>query len=68
MAKRKQAARARPRYRVLCYELSATGESVIMDATGEGFIAAAGTIADGSLRGRASLPAPDPAKSNSTSR
>ncbi len=36
--------RASPRYRVVCYERAPEGERVLMDATGEGFIAAVGTI------------------------
>lgn len=40
-----------PRYRVVCYELRGEGQQVVMDATGEGFIAAAGVISAGRLRG-----------------
>jgi hypothetical protein len=40
--------RARPRtpvhYRVVAYELRAGTETVVMDSTGEGFIAATGTV------------------------
>lgn len=43
--------RARPRYRVVCYERAPEGERVLMDATGEGFIAAAGTISGGRMAG-----------------
>ena len=39
------------RYRVVCYELCGEEEQVVMDATGDGFIAAAGTISAGRLRG-----------------
>jgi hypothetical protein len=39
------------RYRVVCYELSGEEERVVMDATGDGFIAAAGVISAGRLRG-----------------
>jgi len=39
------------RYRVVCYELCGEGEVVVMDATGEGFIAATGAISAGRLRG-----------------
>lgn len=38
-------------YRVLCYELCGSEQRVVMDATGEGFIAATGTISAGRLRG-----------------
>lgn len=34
-----RAASPHTRYRVVCYELSGSGERVVMDATGEGFIA-----------------------------
>lgn len=46
-----RAANPDTRYRVLCYELSGEGEAVVMDATGEGFIAATGAISAGRLRG-----------------
>jgi len=46
-----RAAEPRPAYRVVCYELSGEGERVVMDATGEGFIAATGEISGGRLRG-----------------
>lgn len=46
-----RAASPHTRYRVVCYELSGSGERVVMDATGEGFIAAAGAISAGLLRG-----------------
>lgn len=39
------------RYRVVCYELSGSDERVVMDAIGEGFIAATGAISAGRLRG-----------------
>jgi|GEM_PF-6696886 len=39
------------RYRIVCYERSASGERVVMDELGEGFIAAVGTISAGRLRG-----------------
>jgi hypothetical protein len=45
------AEKANRRYRVLCYELSDSGERVVMDATGEGFIATTGAISGGRLRG-----------------
>jgi hypothetical protein len=38
-------------YRVLCYELCGSEQRVVMDATGEGFIAATGAISAGRLRG-----------------
>ena len=39
------------RYRVVCYELRGDLQQVVMDATGDGFIAATGVIAAGRLRG-----------------
>ena len=39
------------RYRVVCYELSGDRHQVVMDATGDGFIAATGVVAAGRLRG-----------------
>lgn len=39
------------RYRVLCYELVGAEAQVVMDATGDGFIAATGVISAGRLRG-----------------
>jgi hypothetical protein len=38
-------------YRIVCYERSGSGERVVMDELGEGFIAAIGTISAGRLRG-----------------
>jgi hypothetical protein len=35
---------AKTRYRVVAYELHAHAETVVMDSTGDGFIAATGTI------------------------
>jgi hypothetical protein len=35
---------ANTRYRVIAYELHADAETVVMDSTGDGFIAATGTI------------------------
>lgn len=37
----------RARYRVLVYELGAAEPAVVMDATGEGFVAAVGTFLPG---------------------
>jgi hypothetical protein len=40
------------RYRIVCYELEAGQQTVILDATARGFIAVTGTIADdGTMRG-----------------
>ena len=39
------------RYRVVCYQLQGEHEQVVMDATGDGFIAATGVILTGRLRG-----------------
>ncbi|MCA1680070.1 MAG: hypothetical protein LC777_14540 [Actinobacteria bacterium] len=40
------------RYRVVCYELEADQQTVILDANARGFIAVTGTIADdGTIRG-----------------
>ena len=40
------------RYRVVCYELRADGQTVILDAAAQGFIAVTGTIAaDGTMHG-----------------
>ena len=36
--------RPRVHYRVVAYELRAGTETIVMDSTGEGFIAATGTI------------------------
>lgn len=38
-------------YRIVCYERSGSGERVVMDELGEGFIAAIGAISAGRLRG-----------------
>ncbi len=42
------------RYRVVCYELLGGRESIVMDATGEGFVAATGSISSGTMRGELS--------------
>jgi hypothetical protein len=40
------------RYRIVCYELEAGKQTVILDATARGFIAVTGTIAeDGTMHG-----------------
>jgi hypothetical protein len=46
-----RAASTDPCYRVVCYELSGDRQQVVMDATGDGFIAATGVIVAGRLRG-----------------
>ena len=41
-----------PRYRIVCYELEGDDQTVILDATAQGFIAVTGTIADdGTMHG-----------------
>lgn len=48
----KKRARRPPRYRVVAYELRDERATVVMDATGAGFVAAVGTIvAEGTMRG-----------------
>lgn len=58
------AARQRPpelRYRIVCYELGDDQQTVILDATAQGFIAVTGTIADdGTMRGDGSHAGPLP--------
>jgi hypothetical protein len=40
------------RYRIVCYELEAGKQTVVLDATARGFIAVTGTIAeDGTMHG-----------------
>ena len=39
-------ANPRARYRVICFELTEDGETVIIDSTDDGFIAATGSIHD----------------------
>ncbi len=40
------------RYRIVCYELEGDDQTVILDATAQGFIAVTGTIADdGTMHG-----------------
>jgi len=48
-ARRKRPPRP-PRYRVVAYELSGEQARLVMDATGAGFVAATGTIAQGRMR------------------
>lgn len=45
------AANPHTQYRIVCYERSGSEERVVMDESGEGFIAAVGTISAGRLRG-----------------
>lgn len=45
-------ARRAPRYRVVAYELEGEHATVVMDASGDGFVAAVGTIlAEGRMQG-----------------
>jgi hypothetical protein len=39
----------RPRYQVICYEITSEERKLIMDSTSEGFIAATGSITSGVL-------------------
>ncbi len=49
------------RYRIVCYELQDDGQTVILDATAQGFIAVTGTIADDStMRGEGTHAGPLP--------
>jgi Transposase IS66 family len=49
------------RYRIVCYELSGDQQTVILDATAQGFIAVTGTIADdGTMRGEGTHARPLP--------
>ena len=41
----------RPRYRVICYELTEDREKLIADVTDEGFVLATGKLAGGVLEG-----------------
>ena len=54
MASPRRTPGSRPRYRVVCYELAGGRESVVMEATGEGFVAATGTMSGGRMRGELS--------------
>jgi hypothetical protein len=50
-----------PRYRIVCYELCDDEQTVILDATAQGFIAVTGTIADdGTMRGEGTHAGPLP--------
>jgi hypothetical protein len=49
------------RYRIVCYELEDDKQTVILDATAQGFIAVTGTIADdGTMRGEGTHAGPLP--------
>lgn len=49
------------RYRIVCYELQDEEQTVILDATAQGFIAVTGTIADnGTMRGEGTHAGPLP--------
>ena len=49
------------RYRIVCYELQDDEQTVILDATAQGFIAVTGTIADdGIMRGEGTHAGPLP--------
>ena len=49
------------RYRIVCYELQDDEQTVILDATAQGFIAVTGTIADdGTMRGEGTHAGPPP--------
>jgi hypothetical protein len=54
------------RYRIVCYELEGDHQTVILDATAQGFIAVTGTIAD-TARCTAKEPTPDRSRSNAGS-
>ncbi len=41
----------RPRYRVICYELTDDRKELIADITDEGFVLASGKLANGTLEG-----------------
>jgi hypothetical protein len=49
------------RYRIVCYELQDDQQTVILDATAQGFIAVTGTIQDnGTMRGEGTHAGPLP--------
>ncbi len=50
MAEPNPPARPGPRYRVICYELTGGHQTLIMDSTDHGFIAATAAIADGVMQ------------------
>jgi len=59
MPKSSTAAPGEPRYRIVCYELDGEHETVILDSTARGFIAATGTIDHtGTMHGRATQAGP----------